>query len=88
MATYRARGLLSTSNNVPGPTKIPVKSLPSKSNPSPAGVMGTNSVIFSEDVRRFSLFKSTDVSEAENLLNKRNIFLILGYKDPIKTSFS
>jgi hypothetical protein len=50
--------------------------------------MGTNSVIFSEDVRRFSLFKSTDVSEAENLLNKRNIFLILGYKDPIKTSFS
>jgi hypothetical protein len=30
--------------------------------------------------------KSTDVSEAENFLNKRNIFLVLGSKDPTKTS--
>jgi len=47
--------------------------------------MGTNSVIFLEDVRRFILFKSTDVSGTENLLNKRNIFFVLGSKDPTKS---
>ena len=81
-------GLFSTSNNVTERTKIPVKSLPNKSNPSPAAVMRTNSEILSEDVRHFSLFKSTDVWETENLLNKHNIFLVLGSKDPTKTSSS